>query len=380
MKALILTVSAGEGHNSMSRAVANCLEGRCEIDIYDLFKGKVKSREKTVNDGYFWLCKNNIKLANGVHRIIRNRNPKSRKYTLAHTLARPALKKLVTHLNDFNPDVIFTAHTYAGILMNDLKRKKGFKPPVVTIMSDYDMPPYSECCIDLEYIVSPFESFADDFVVKGFAPEQVLHLGIPVQQKFSEQIDKKQARRELEIDEDAFTVMIMNGGIGFGNALEVVKNLSKAKNKFQIIVVNGKNEVMKNSIDAFMHENDISYIKNIGFANNVDVIMSASDVLIGKIGGVAIAEAFNKKLPILASHIQPWQEHYNMLFLRERGACDYIENIEEIFKHIDSYIDDPQILVKMREEMAKIAKPKASADIADLLIKLGDEYVEKKEK
>ena len=61
-----------------------------------------------------------------------------------------------------------------------------------------------------------------------------------------------------------------------------------------------------------------------GFVNNVDVIMSAADVLIGKIGGVGIAEAFNKHLPIIANKKLPFQEYDNMLYLKERNACEYI--------------------------------------------------------
>ena len=95
----------------------------------------------------------------------------------------------------------------------------------------------------------------------------------------------------------------------FGDNLSLIQNilLSKNRERFQIVLVNGRNEKMKESVDEYIAQENITNIKNIGFAKNVDVIMSASDMLIGKIGGVAIAEAFNKKLPILAAKRQPWQ-------------------------------------------------------------------------
>ena len=37
MKALILTVSAGEGHNAIAGRLT-CLEGRAEVEVFDLFK------------------------------------------------------------------------------------------------------------------------------------------------------------------------------------------------------------------------------------------------------------------------------------------------------------------------------------------------------
>ena len=131
---------------------------------------------------------------------------------------------------------------------------------------------------------------------------------------------------------------------------------------------------MKESVDEYIAQENITNIKNIGFAKNVDVIMSASDMLIGKIGGVAIAEAFNKKLPILAAKRQPWQEYDNMVFLRERGACDYIEDSERVYEKIDEFIEHPEKRERMLESMAKIAKPNASRDIAALLLELGRQY------
>ncbi len=379
MRALILTVSAGEGHNSMSNAVANCLGEQCEVRIYDLFKDKHKVQSKTVNGFYFWLCQKNIKTANKMHKIIRNRNPKNRKATFAHSIAKPANPKLVKFLDEYKPDVIFTAHTYAALLMSDLKEKKGYKPPVISIVSDYDVSPYAECSTFIEYIVSPAKALDYQLIKKGFMQEQIVYMGIPVHTKFSEHIDKTHARNLLGINTDMFTVMIMNGGIGFGSTIDVIKNLAQAHNRFQIVVVNGRNEAMKNAIEDYIDKNNIDYIENIGFANNVDVIMSASDLLIGKIGGVAIAEAFNKKLPILAMHIQPWQEHYNMLFLKQHGACEYIENPAEIYKYVDALIDSPSKLSTIKRNMEKIAMPNATRDIAEFIVKLGNEYANNKE-
>lgn len=374
MKVLILTVSAGEGHNAMSKALELCLQGRCETRIYDLFKGNHKVRSKTVNDGYFWLCKTNIKLANKFYEGLKKRKPERRKNTLVHSLIRPAKKKVEQLIEEYQPDVVFTAHTYAAVMMSDMKRKGKIHMPVVSIVSDYDLSPYIECSIYIDYIVSPSDYFDGQLHVKGFRQEQIRHLGIPVQRKFSEKIDRAEARAALGIAPDKFTIMIMNGGVGFGNNLALVQNVVQAKHAFQLVIVNGRNVKMKEAIDEFIAENSIDYIKNIGFANNVDVIMSASDLLIGKIGGVAIAEAFNKGLPILAANKQPWQEYDNMLFLRERGACEYIEDSGRVHEIIDDLIAHPEKLDAMRRSMSEIAMPDASVNIADFLVELGNAH------
>ena len=380
MKVLMLTVSAGEGHNAMSRALDLCLNKKCETRIFDIFNNKAKFQKKAVNDGYFWICKVNLKLANGFYEKLKKRNPEKREHTFMQTMIKPAMKNVEAEIESFQPDVIFCAHTYAGSIMSDLRKKKGIDIPVVSIVSDYDLSPYIECSIYIDYIISPSDYFDDQLLAKGFKLEQIRHLGIPVQTKFSETIDKLEARNALGLKRDMFTIMIMNGGVGFGDNLSLIKNImkSKHKDKFQIVLVNGRNEKMKASVDEYIQEEGIANILNIGFAKNVDVIMSASDILIGKIGGVAIAEAFNKKLPILAAKRQPWQEYDNMIFLRERGACDYIEDSEKVYEKIDEFIENPEKREAMIESMARIAKPNASRDIAALLLELGSKSAAQK--
>lgn len=375
MKALILTVSAGEGHNAMSRAVTTCLEGRAEVEVFDLFKGKKKAKlqSKAVNDGYFWFCKVNINMANKFYERLKRRNPEKRTHTLVQTLVKPAVKYVEEEIQTFKPDVIFCAHTYAGAIMSDMK-KAGLDIPVVSIVSDYDLSPYIECSIYIDYIISPSADFDGQLLEKGFRQEQIRHLGIPVQPKFSEIIDKTEARNALGISRDRFTIMIMNGGVGFGDNLGLVRYIMEAKQDFQLVVVNGRNEKMKEAIDEYIAENNVKNILNLGFANNVDVIMSASDLLIGKIGGVAIAEAFNKQLPILAAEKQPWQEYDNMIYLRERGACRHIGETEEVAGIVDDLIAHPEKIQAMKKNMAEIAKPRASRDIADLLVELGSRH------
>ena len=65
--------------------------------------------------------------------------------------------------------------------------------------------------------------------------------------------------------------MIMNGGVGFGDTQELLKNIMLSKSEFQVVIVNSRNEKMLGKIDEYLAENNITNVKNIGFANNVDL-------------------------------------------------------------------------------------------------------------
>ena len=122
MKVLILTVSAGEGHNSMSRAVSNYLKDAyrdVEIKQVDLFKDGQKTRKKKianwmVNDGYFTLVKYFIKFANSNFERLKVRNINKKATTLRSNFIKPAFADIEKVVNDFKPDAVFCAPHLCG--------------------------------------------------------------------------------------------------------------------------------------------------------------------------------------------------------------------------------------------------------------------------
>ncbi len=367
-KVLILTVSAGEGHNSMSRAISNCIGDSAEVLTYDLYKGKSKFYTMLVNKGYFFSCKYFMPISNAFYEKQKRRNPEKNQKTIVHKMLKKVKPRVLALLDEFKPDVVFCAHTYSAHVMSEFKQKGLTDVKVFSVVSDYDVSPFTETCTHIDYIVAPNADFDDTLIYKGFKKEQIIHLGIPVQTKFSEHIDKSEARKTLGIEEDKFTVMMMNGGIGFGNTIKLIKNLSKADVDFQIISVCGRNEKLKNKIDKLVQKGKLNKkVYNNGFVTNVDVLMSASDVLVGKIGGVAICEAFNKGLPIIASHKLPWQEYDNMVYLCERKACDYIAKNKYAYKVLEHLAKGEGVYEERIENIKKIRKPNATRDIVQAM-------------
>ncbi len=379
MKVLILTVSAGEGHNSMSRAISNYLKDTyndVEIKQVDLYKDGEKTRKKKranwmVNDGYFTLVKYAIKFANSNFERLKVRNINKKATTLRGNFIKPAFADIEKVVDEFKPDAVFCAHTFAGIIMTDLRKKgneNAKKARVVTVVSDYDVAPYTELLTGVDFVVTPSDDFDDVLKAKGFDLKKRITLGIPVQTKFSKHIDKIEARKELGIDEKKKTIMMMSGGVGFGNIAKLVLNLNKCKTDFQIVCVCGRNAKLKKNLEELKAKGKIKKdIYIFGFVNNVDVIMSAADVLIGKIGGVGIAEAYNKHLPIIANKKLPFQEYDNMVYLKARNACEYISKNSEAYKVVDNFFQDEDKLKIMREQIEVIRRPDASKDIGDLL-------------
>ena len=250
-------------------------------------------------------------------------------------------------------------------------KKAGELKKVLTffIVSDYELIPCMEYTTHIDYIITPTTDVHDKLFKMGFKEEQLLPIGITVNNKFSTHLDTKEnTRLSLGLKENLPTFLIMNGGIGFGNTLKLLEEINEIEDKnFQLIIVNGENKKMKDKIDLFLSKNPDLNCLNLGYSTNVDVLMDASDLLIGKIGGVAIAEAFNKELPILVSGNAPFQEWSNVLYLKEKNAILYAKDEKETKNHLEDLLLNPNKLEELKINVQTIAMPNATKDFVNYI-------------
>ena len=92
--------------------------------------------------------------------------------------------------------------------------------------------------------------------------------------------------------------------------------------------------------------------------------MSASNVLIGKLGGLSTSEAFSKYLPVISYKKLPFQEYDNMLYLTKQNVCEYITKNSKVYELVDGVLENK---TKYVESLEKIRRPNATKNIGDLL-------------
>lgn len=88
---------------------------------------------------------------------------------------------------------------------------------------------------------------------------------------------------------NARTALVVGGGDGIGNLKEITESMVAALSKdgsalkSQIVVVCGKNEEMRRSLEAVTWPANVNVVVK-GFVNNMDAWMGASDCIITKAG------------------------------------------------------------------------------------------------
>jgi processive 1,2-diacylglycerol beta-glucosyltransferase len=97
--------------------------------------------------------------------------------------------------------------------------------------------------------------------------------------------------------------------------------------------------------------------------------MLAADIVISKPGGITTSEVLAKNKPMIIIKPLPGQEASNTAYLMSKGAALKVEKPKQIYRVIEDLLRNPQKLKTLSDCAKYISKPKASFDIAKLILK-----------
>ena len=370
-KILILTVTAGNGHNSNAKAMKEHLQKldeTAQIEVVDALKAfSTKLNIWTVDKGY--------SLAIGILPKIYEKfyfhylkKPSEKRYTCAaQGVAMSIVDGLYKKINDFKPDVIFCTHFYPAIALTNLRLKYDIPAKIFVTSLDYVNSPFWEACIGVDYFNIPNEDFIEESVQEGFKKSQLLPFGIPVKNQFYTVRDKKEARKTLGIDENKFTAMIIFGGGQWKGGLKIFKNLAKNVSKdTQIIMINGRNKKDYDAIEKIKNELPCSVV-NVGFTDKVDLYMDAADVVITKAGGMGLTEIINKLKPMIITNKVYGQERVNVSYLKGKNLALSFRNDAELKTNFEKLRNDKDFYNNCVENL-KVLRRNAIDDLCKFIL------------
>lgn len=377
-KYLIFTITAGNGHNSAANAVKESLEkSGAEVKVVDLL------HEFCDNKTYVWVQAEGYGLAvqyfpktyNAFFRHYQKSDPKKFYKSPVQAGLLSMYDKLLKLINDYKPDAIYCSHFLPCVMITNLRKLYPIPAKVYSFVFDYAVCPFWEAATGIDYLLVPNESYYPTMIAKGFKREQLLPYGLTVSEKFSQKMDKCKAREKLGLKDGVFTVLVMFGGGFWSGNYKIVKNLVKhiQGRSLQIIVANGRDEKSKKRIDKLKTGCGIS-ILNYGFSRNVDELMSAADVIVGKAGGVSVTESLNKFLPMICCKKLPEQESVNVKMLVSEGAARQYKNDRMLISIMNELLNNPRQLIEMRENVARIRRPNATANLAKDMLAVKTDY------
>lgn len=241
------------------------------------------------------------------------------------------------------------------------------RPPFLTVVTDLVTTPSFWYDPRVDHCFVPTETAYRRGLRLGMAPSQMQITGLPVNPHFVNSMTSREvAREELAIDSELPAVLIVAGGEGMGAIHKLVKVLDAQRLNAQLIVVCGRNAVLKHKLEGHRWNN----IRHIyGYVSNyheMPRIMAASDIIITKAGPSTISEAAIAGLPMIISDRIPGQETGNVRLVIENNAGVYLPKPDKVADLVVEWLEEGPERLRQRAANAKrIARPDAVWEIAD---------------
>ncbi len=373
MKILVLTITAGEGHNSTAAAIKEGIDriGGPETDckIVDVYKLLNTLLYNAVSKGYLFATKRLKKIYGEFYKLAEKRHSTADEHSPMRDINYALAVMLKKYIQMYDPDSIVYTHVFAGLLLDQIKVKYGLRAKTMGIVTDLRIHPYWEEVTHLDYVVCADERMIYSIRQKGFSDDMILPFGIPIHPKFNRIISKTDARNSLGM-EDKRTLLVMGGSMGFGNMVDNVKMLDALDIDYQIIVVCGNNKKAYSDLKALKTKKKL-YI--YGYADNVDVLMSASDLIVTKPGGLTTSEALAKRLPMIIVNPIPGQEDRNCEFLLNNGAAVATNDLVTLDEAVWICFKHPGRLEILEAAIDQIRHPDSTEKICAFAVKLAEE-------
>ena len=100
----------------------------------------------------------------------------------------------------------------------------------------------------------------------------------------------------------------------------------------------------------------------------VPELMSISNLVVTKPGGLTTSESLASGLPIVVINPRPGQEEENATYLVKHNAAIWLKKDDNIEQIVTNLLADSQKLDEMSKNAKSISKPNATNDICKILL------------
>jgi len=368
---LLLSASAGAGHVRAAEAIEKAFKQRKDSDSFEVHHFDVlnytnKLFRHLYSKAYIDLVNKMPEVPGWVYdKLDKPWKNERRRLALDKLNTRPFVKLL----REYQPDLIVCTHFLPAEVVSWLKAKERLASRQVIIVTDFD--------VHAMWLVHHYERY---FVVVdearaylealGIPAEKITVSGIPIDPVFAIKKDKHEMRAKHGLEPDRTTILLSAGGFGVGSVDALVSSLLPLQHRAQVVAICGRNQELKERLTrlAARTSRDANVIlKPFGYTKDMDELMTASDLVLGKPGGLTTSEALAKGLVFVIVNPIPGQEERNSDHLLEAAAAIRCNNLPTLSYKLDRLLADPQRFKSMQANARRMGHPNAAKEIVDLL-------------
>jgi 1,2-diacylglycerol 3-beta-galactosyltransferase len=365
-RVVLIYADTGGGHRATAQAVAAGLhritDGNAQIELvnatpympypYNVAERAYPTAIAHARLGYaaFWHLTNNTPYAK-----------------LTHASMEIGGRRTIPRFFAEHPaDVYVSCHPLVNQMLPSTARRLNSRTPFLAVVSDMVTIHSLFWSQDITHVMVATEAARALAIRRGMPAEHISVTGQPVLPDFAARAERGRAmRRELGLDPNAFTVVLMGGGDGMGRLTQTARAIAASGLPLQLVALCGRNERARVELSELG-------IHAVGFTDKVAEYMGAADVLASKAGPGAICEAFVAGLPIALYDAVPGQESGNVDLVVESGAGAWCPEPRQVVAQLQLWLHDREAHARAAQASRAQARPNAAMDAARIILNFSE--------
>jgi len=297
---------------------------------------------------------------------------------IAHALARAAVlkavwmrlrKRMLQQIRRIDPDVIVATQMVPAALVSSLRVERELTQPTIGVLTDFGVhdfwvQPGTDlfCVPDVSMAAPPF------------APDERARLdvtGVPLMPGFEDPPSAPEARTMLGLDPVRPVVLVLGGGLGIGVDVVALRLLASFAD-LQIVVMTGRNRHAAHAL-AGAEAASAGRLRLRDWSDSMSIYFAAASLVVGKPGGLTVAEALASGRPLLATRSLRGQEGFNVRFLEQHGVGRLLDDAQ-LVEQITAWLHDPQQLEDVQARAQRLGRRDGARAVARQALELADRY------
>lgn len=283
-------------------------------------------------------------------------------------------KKLKEDIVEFNPDLLISTHFFGHIVLGMLNKKNLTHAKIISIITDYkshEMWLKDEKSLDA--IIVSNDIVKNDLIEQKIDSKKIYSYGIPIKENFSNITNIQEVKEKYKVNNNKKTFLFFAGGsAGSSFSYRYFKRLLEEEFDINIIYVCGKNENLKKKAEKLVKSYKYKNVRVLGFSNEVNNLLSISDIVITKPGGISITECLEVKKPMLLIPGNGGNEIYNANFVCKNGYGLNCLTSRRLVKNVNKVLKRKTLLYSMNKKLEKYNNNKSVEKIYKLSKKILD--------
>ena len=281
------------------------------------------------------------------------------------------VRMLESHWRETKPDILVSFVPHFNRALGESFRRVFPLRPFVTVITDIaDYPPHFWIEQQPQHVICGSDKAVAQARSLGHSDDEIFQApGMILHPRFYEARlpNRFRERERLGLSADLATGLVLFGGYGSKEMLEIAQRLDESPLKLQLILICGKNEKMAAELRG--QKARLPRVVE-GFTTKVNYYMQLADFFIGKPGPGSVSEALAMRLPVIVQR-NAWtlpQERYNCDWALEKQVGMVVRNFQKVAEAVAQLIE-PSTLARYQANAAAM-KNNAVFEIPDMLEKI----------